>query len=108
MELDWTVREFEVFVLLYAAHCNYIETEEERSYILSKVGEEVYNKMHTEIAAESDYTNERKIEQYLLENKYSVLQREELIKDIKQVFFADGTVDAIEKRVFSVLQKILN
>ncbi|OSY89458.1 hypothetical protein WH52_02145 [Tenacibaculum holothuriorum] len=108
MSLDWSKREFEVYVLLYAAHCNFIETEEERNYILSKVDEATYNKMHTEIVAESDHINLEKIKLYLRDNKYSEAEKEKLIRDIKKVFFADGTVDVMEKKVFGVLQKILN
>ncbi|MBA6157033.1 hypothetical protein H3Z83_10935 [Tenacibaculum sp. S7007] len=108
MSLDWTKREFEVYVLLYAAHCNYIETDEERKYILSKVDEATFNKMHTEIVVESEHQNIEKIQQYLLENNYSIQDRKELLNDIKEVFFADGTVDAIEKKVFVLLQKILS
>lgn len=108
MSLDWSKREFEVYVLLYAAHCNFIEAEEERKYILSKVDEATFNKMHTEIVVESDHENLEKIKQYLEENKFSTEEKTELIRDIKEVFFADGTVDAIERKVFSVLQKILS
>lgn len=107
MSLDWTKREFEVYVLLYAAHCNHIETTEERDYILSKVDEETFNKMHTEIVVESDKENVDKIQQYLRENKYSQTDKNALIKDIKNVFFADGTVDVLERKVFKLLQKIL-
>ena len=108
MNLDWTKREFEVYVLLYAAHCNHIETKEESDYILSKVDEVTFNKMHTEIVVESDKENVSKIQQYLQENNYSILDRKELIRDIKKVFFADGTVDSVEKKVFLLLQKILS
>lgn len=108
MNLDWTKREFEVYVLLYAAHCNHIETKEERDYILSKVDEQTFNKVHTEIVVESDHQNIEKIQQFLSENSYSIDDRKELINDIKEVFFADGTVDPIEKKVFVLLQKILN
>ncbi len=108
MNLDWTKREFEVYVLLYAAHCNHLETDEERKYILSKVDEATFNKMHTEIVVESEHQNIEKIQQYLNENKYSFEDRKELLNDIKEVFFADGTVDAIERKVFVLLQKILN
>ena len=108
MNLDWTKREFEVYVLLYAAHCNHIEAKEERDYILSKVDELTFNKMHTEIVVESDKENVDKIQQYLQDNKYSIQDRKALIKDIKNVFFADGTVDVLEKKVFLLLQKILN
>lgn len=108
MNLDWTKREFEVYVLLYAAHCNHIETKEERDYILSKVDEKTFNKVHTEIVVESEHQNIEKIQQFLSENSYSIEDRKELINNIKEVFFADGTVDVIERKVFSMLQKILN
>ncbi|KAB1159626.1 MULTISPECIES: hypothetical protein [Tenacibaculum] len=108
MSLDWTKREFEVYVLLYAAHCNHIETKEERAYILSKVDEATFNKMHTEIVVETEHQNLEKIQTYLNENSYSIQDKRELIQDIKEVFFADGTVDAVEKKVFSLLQKILS
>lgn len=108
MNLNWTKREFEVYVLLYAAHCNFIETEEERKYILSKVDEATFNKMHTEIVVETDHENLQKIKQYLQENNFSLEEKSALIKDIKEVFFADGTVDAIEKKVFVLLKKILS
>lgn len=107
MNLDWTKREFEVYVLLYAAHCNYIEADEERKYILSKVNEVTFNKMHTEIVVESEHQNIEKIQQYLNENKYSISDRKDLINDIKEVFFADGTVDAIERKIFVLLKDIL-
>lgn len=107
MNLDWSKREFEVYVLLYAAHCNHIETKEERDYILSKVNEATFNKMHTEIVVESDKENVDKIQQYLRDNKYTEEDKNALIKDIKNVFFADGTVDVLERKVFKLLQKIL-
>ena len=108
MNINWTKREFEVYVLLYAAHCNHIETTEERDYILSKVDEVTFNKMHTEIVVENDKENVNKIQHYLRDNKYSFEDRNALIKDIKNVFFADGTVDVLERKVFKLLQKILS
>ncbi len=107
MDLDWTKKEFEVYVLLYAAHCNYIESEEEKKYILSKVDEKTFNKMHTEVVVESEHKNIQKIKQYLNNNKYSISDRKDLINDIKEVFFADGTVDAIERKIFILLKDIL-
>ncbi|TVZ54806.1 hypothetical protein OD91_0041 [Lutibacter sp. Hel_I_33_5] len=107
MKLDWTKKEFEAYVLLFAAHCNFIETEEESTYILSKVDEKTFNKIHTEIVLDNETENLNKIQQYLRDNKYSETDKEELIRDIKQVFFADGTVDVLERKVFQILKKIL-
>lgn len=108
MNLDWTKKEFEAYVLLYAAHCNFLETEEEQNYILSKVDEKTFHKIHTEVVVDSDEKNLNKIQQYLSENKFSESEKEDLLRDIKNVFFADGSVDVLEKKVFFILKKILS
>jgi hypothetical protein len=106
--LDWSKQEFEAYVLLYAAHCNHFETKEEENYILSRVDAKTFHRIHTEVIVDSDEENLNKIQQYLSENKYSYQEKEALLRDIKNVFFADGSVDVIEKKVFSILKKILN
>ncbi len=106
--LHWNHREFEAYVLLYAAHCNHFESKEEVDYIISRVDEKTFHKIHTEVVVDSDEENLNKIQQYLSENKISEDQKEVLLKDIKNVFFADGTVDVIEKKVFALLKKIIS
>lgn len=106
--LNWTKRDFEAYVLLYAAHCNHFESKEEEEYILSRVDKVSFHKIHTEVVIDSDEENLNKIQQYLLENSFSYSEKQELIKDIKNVFFADGTIDFIEKKVFTLLKKILD
>jgi hypothetical protein len=108
MKLDWTRKEFEAYILLYAAHCNYIEDKNEQNYILSKVDKKTFYKIHTEVVVDSDKVNLNKIQYYLSENKFSQEEKEALLRDIKNVFFADGSVDILEKKVFSILQKIIN
>lgn len=106
--LNWSKRDFEAYVLLYAAHCNHFESKEEEEYILSRVDKVSFHKIHTEVVVDSDEENLNKIQQYLLENSFSYSEKQELIKDIKNVFFADGTIDFIEKKVFTLLKKILD
>lgn len=107
MIIEWTRTEFEAYVLLYAAQCNLLETEEERDYILSKVDEKTFNKVHTQIVFDREEDIIENIKEYLLMNKFSQEEKRNLINDIKEVFFADGTVDKMEKQIFVVLQKIL-
>jgi hypothetical protein len=106
--LNWTRKEFEAYVLLYAAHCNFFEAEEEQEYILSKVDKTTFHKIHTEVVVDSDENNLNKIQQYISENRLTQNEKDDLIKDIKNVFFADGSVDVIEKKVFSILKKIID
>ena len=99
MNLDWTRKEFEAYILLYAAHCNHIEDENEQKYILSKVDKKTFHKIHTEVVVDSDEVNLNKIQQYISENQFSQLEKEDLIRNVKNVFFADGSVDILEKKV---------
>ena len=107
-KLNWTEREFQAYVLLYAAHCNHFESVEEEAYIQSKVDIKTFHRIHTEVVVDSEEENLNKIQQYISENKLTQEQKEALLKDIKNVFFADGSVDVIERKVFSVLKKIID
>jgi hypothetical protein len=107
MKANWTKEEFRAYVMLYAAQSNFIETEEESKYILSKVSESLFNSIHTEIVHDSDPHCRIKITNYLADNDYAVSDKEMLLKDIKNVFFADGSVDILERNVFLFLKKII-
>ena len=105
--ITWSKEEFLAYVLLYAAHCNFFETKEEEDYILFKVDLATFHKIHNEVVIDSDEDNLNKIQEYLSENKITQEEKEALLKDIKNVFFADGSVDVIEKKVFNLLKKII-
>lgn len=104
---SWSKTEFEAYVLLYCAHSNFVETEEERAYIISKVDEQLFNTIHTEMVHDTVEDATLKIKEYLGESVYSTEEKEALLKDIKNVFFADGSVDKYEKNVFEMLKKLL-
>ena len=107
MNLDWTKKEFEAYVLLYAAHCNHIEDIEEQRFIRSKVDEKTFHRIHTEVVVDSDEINLNKIQQYVSDNDFSENEKEQLLRDVKNVFFADGSVDFLEKKVYNILKKII-
>ncbi len=107
--MHWNKDEFKAYVLLFVAHSNHIESEEESDYILSKINENLYNKIHTEIVMDAtDKIRCKKIQDYLAFYKYSEEEKRKLLIDIKQVIFADGTVDNLEKKVFNFLKKVLS
>ena len=109
IQMTWTKEEFKTYVLIYVAHCNYIETKEESDYIVYQINEDLYNMMHTEIVLDNeDRVKLDKIQDYLRENNYTESDKKALLKDVKNVIFADGTVDNLEKKVYSLLKKILH
>ena len=105
--LDWTYQEFKTYVLLFAAHCNNFESKEEEAYITSKVDDTTFNKIHTEVVIDADDDKLNKIQLFVSENDLSQEQKEEVLREAKEVFFADGTVDINEKNVFEELKRIL-
>ncbi|MCL7754113.1 hypothetical protein [Polaribacter sp. Z022] len=105
--INWSKNEFLAYVLLYAAHCNFFESKEEENYILSRVNEATYHRIHTEVVIDSDEDSLNKIQQYIFDNNFDEKEKEALIKDIKNVFFADGSVDVLERKVFGILKKII-
>lgn len=107
MNTNWTKKEFKAYVFLYAAQINFIETKEEQKLIMSKIGEKVYNSIHNEIVHDSDFDRVKKIENYLKSNSFSQEDKQKLIKEVKEVFFADGSVDFLEKNVFQFLKRVL-
>lgn len=102
----WTKQEFQAYVLLYCAQSNFIETNEERAYVMSKVDEQLFNAIHTEIVHDTKEHSILKIKNHLIDNSYSLEEKDALLNDIKNVFFADGTVDKYEKNVFEILRKL--
>lgn len=107
-KIDWTKQEFLAYVLIYAAHCNDFEDSRELQYILSKVSATTFRKIHTEVVVDSNEENLNKIQEYLQDNILSQTEKEELIRDIKNVLFADGSVDVNEKKLFTQLQKMID
>jgi hypothetical protein len=101
MNLDWTKKEFEAYVLLYAAHCNHIEDIAEQNYIRTKVDEKIFHRIHSEVVVDSAQVNLNKIQLFISENQFSQEEKETLLRNIKQVLFADGSVDFFEKETFS-------
>jgi hypothetical protein len=105
--LNWTKQEFLAYILLYAAHCNQFEDSKEKEYIISKVGQVTFRKIHTEVVVDSDEENLNKIQDYIQENISSQEEKDNLLRDIKNVLFADGSVDNSEKKLFSQLKRMI-
>ncbi|TXD48403.1 hypothetical protein [Polaribacter sp. IC073] len=108
MKLEWTRKEFEAYVLLYAAHCNRIEDIAEQNYIRTKINEKTFHKMHTEVVLDCEEEKLHKIQHYVSLNNFSQEEKEGLLRAVKQVFFADGSVDTLEKNLYKILKKIID
>ena len=103
---DWTKADFLAYVLIYAANCDFIETDDEKNYILNLVPQEDYNEMHLEVDHDNDYKASQKIIAHINEKDYTKEELEKILKDIEGIFLADGEYDSVEKMLMVELKKL--
>jgi hypothetical protein len=104
---NWTKKEFKAYVLLYAAHANFFETEEEKEIILSLVDPLLYKEIHRELDRDNDYQSIQKILYNFEKYNYSKESLHLLIEDIELVFDADRHHDVLEDNFLIGLKKLL-
>jgi hypothetical protein len=107
METNWTKAEFKAYLLAYCAQTDYIETEEEKDFILELVSSDAYKSVKHELKSDNDYQSIQKIQYNIEKFNYSDNEIETLLSDIKNLFIADGEVDILETNLFRALQKII-
>ena len=103
----WSREEFKAYILLYCAYANFVETEAEKEYIKSKVGEEKYQKIHREFDGDNDYQRIQKIQATVERFNYSKNEIDRLFENIKKMFLTDGPVDILEENIYRGLQHLL-
>lgn len=103
-DTNWNKKEFKAYVLLYCSMADYEESNAERGVILEKVGRDNFNHIHEEIEKDNDYTRIQKI---MAANKRLEYNHEQLLADMKEVFFSDGHFDSVEKNLFLMLKRVI-
>ena len=104
---NWSREELKTYILLYCAYANFIETQDERAFIIDKVGEEMHTKMFNEFDKDNDYQRIQKIQHTVERANYSKEELEALFENIKNMFLADGEIDILEENIFRGLNHLL-
>lgn len=107
METNWTKAEFKAYLLAYCAQSDYVETQEEKDFILDLVSSETYKSVHLDLSKDNDYQSIQKIQDHLEKFNYSKNEIDVLLNDIKNLFLADGNHDILEANLFRILKKII-
>ncbi|MCB0651801.1 MAG: hypothetical protein KDC85_11040 [Saprospiraceae bacterium] len=104
---NWSKNEFLGYLFMYCAHADYIETEEEKDLIKSKIDKEVYQKIHQEFDGDNDYESIEKI--VAAAGKYypTPEAKEILVSEIMKLFLSDGTFDTMERNIFLGLKRLI-
>jgi len=104
---QWTETQFHAYVLLYCAHADLIETEDESDTIRSLVSPASYQIILDEYEADNDYVRIQKIQHTAQRMNYGPEKVDELLASMKEVFMADGHFEAEEQLIFMGLKRLL-
>ena len=104
---NWSKKELSAYILMYCANANFEETSEEFEIVRSKVDSDSLKLIRKEFNDDNDYQSIQKIQSTVERLNYNWSQIDDLISEIKALFLADGTFDAIEKSMFTGLRNLL-
>ena len=100
-------KEFEIFLLIYAAHVDYEFSEDEKAFILERCDAEVFDRMHKLFMDNSDYISMKLI----LDHKPLYYQEQEdkdyIFNLLKEIFKIDGDYSRIEKVFIQYFERII-
>lgn len=107
-ETNWTKVEFKTYLLLYCAHADYIETEEEKELLISRVDKDMLKTMHAEFNKDNDYQHIQKISHTAERLGYSHKEADALLEKMKTLFFPEGhDMGTLEENMFRGLKHLL-
>lgn len=99
--------EFEIFLMLYASHVDYVYTEEEENYIRSISDPKTYEKIFELFKNTTDYSCLK----IILKNKEAHFDNEReknyYFNLLKKIFEVDGNYSRIEKSFIIFFEKLL-
>lgn len=106
-EVKYSYNEFLGLLLIYVAHVDMEFTEEEKTLIKQKIGNQAMNKVLADFEEMSDFQAFQTILSYKGIYFPTAEQKEELLDDMKNLFLADGDYTTLEKETFHFLEKLM-
>ena len=105
---NWTKDEFTAYLLVYCMECDCHEEESEIEYIKGKVGNEIYKKAYAEFEKDNDYQSLNKIQSGFEDMHFSNKEKDEILREIHELFEVDGYFHIIERGVEFTLKRLLD
>jgi len=106
-ELDWNYNEFLCFLLIHSSYADMEFTDDEKQMIISKYGNEAYEKMNDIYDGMGDYERLENILKYKGVYYPTIDQKGEILNEISKLFAADGSYSKLEKTQMNFLSKLL-
>lgn len=104
---NWTKKELEIYILLLCAKADSDITEEELSFIKSKVDQDSFNKIYKEFSEDLEEEALEKIDDSVQQHDFSPSEIIAIRTNMKAVFFADKDFGMKEEYLDRVLDNML-
>ena len=105
MAENWTKDDLRMYLLIYCANADFVESPEEMEYIKSKIGHSDFAKMHAEFEKDNDYQSIQKIQKAYEALDYA--SHDDLLDEIREFFKSDGEFDTLERNLMLYLKRVL-
>ncbi len=102
-----TKKEFETYLLIYAAYADYDFHPKEEQFIIELFGTDVFNKMHKLFQSNSDYATLQLVTRYKDEFLDNNASKKDMYQTITKLFTIDGDYSRGEKTFLQFLDKII-
>ena len=105
MAINWTKDDLRMYLLIYCANADFVESPEELEFIKSKIGHSDFAKMHAEFEGDNDYQSIQKIQKAYEALGYT--SPDALFDEVREFFKSDGEFDILERNLMLYLKHIL-
>lgn len=104
---NWTKNDLHVYILLYCANIDTTIDEDELEFINEKTYHPKYKAIKKEFDKDNDYQGTQKIEAAIKRLGYTETQIDNLLAEIKELFWEDGSFDAMENALLNYFKRVL-
>lgn len=102
--LEYDFKDFVTYLMIYAAHSDLVLTDDEKIFITKKVGQHRFDKMATLFESQND----KEVIDFILKMKEIYVDKDgakDMLKILKEVFFADDEFSTLEQNVYLSLKR---
>ncbi|MGJ8592466.1 MAG: hypothetical protein ACSHXF_07955 [Aquaticitalea sp.] len=107
IQKNWSKEELKIYILMFCAKVDQVETEEEIALIKSKTDPETFDRLYKEFCEDCDDDCFEKIEDAIGKYPFSPKEIHDIKTEVMEVFNSDKKFEMKERYLDKVLDNIL-
>ena len=103
----WSKEEFKLYLLIYAAQANLVESDEELEFIKSRFNNESIDNIYQSVKDLNDFHRCQIIIDFIGNSNLTQDELDVMLAEVEEIFKSDGQFDVMEQQSFYMLKKLL-